>query len=1180
MLTSKNESGTVVLRTDANARTIRIGSAPLLVADHNATGRLTESDGESYYRIDHYDRMPPFFISVVSAADHWLFISSNGALTAGRRSPEHPLFPYCTVDKIHDSRDITGSRTLVLATPRDSRSVVGVPGDAIAGAWLWEPFSSSYAHLYRLRRRLYKNRWGNIIRFEESNEDLGLSFSLSWATSEKYGFVKRSVLRNDGERTWAVRILDGIQNIMPYGVPRAMQTERSVLVDAYRKNELVPGRDIGIFALSARPVDRPEPSEALKATTVWSAGLAADAVLLSTRQLERFRRGASVKTEGSVRAERGAYFVHAEAMLAPQGQRDWLIVAEIEQDAADVVALVEALDRPAEFVAAVTEDVRAGSDRLRAIVGSSDGLQVTGDDLTAVRHYTNVLFNVMRGGVFADGYHVDRGDLRAFIDSFNRKVADESEAAFDGLPARTTIREILRAARTAGPQLERICYEYLPLIFSRRHGDPSRPWNHFTIDLRAEDGSSRKGYEGNWRDIFQNWEALARSFPEFLESMIAKFVNASTADGYNPYRISHGGIDWEVPDPADPWSFIGYWGDHQIVYLHALLELSREHHPERLPDLLTRRIFAYANVPYRIKPYADLLRDPHDTIEFDQAANGAIRERVDAIGADGKLHWREGEVVLVSLGEKLLVPLLAKLTNFIPGGGIWMNTQRPEWNDANNALVGYGVSMVTLCHLRRYLAFLDDLFSRAPEPASMLSAEVADLADAVSAALAHFAEADGGLQSAARRKEFVDAVGEAGSRYRARIHENGLSGDGRMVAFADLRRLFGSAMSLVDRTIEMNRREDGLYHSYNLLSVGAAEIELDHLYLMLEGQAAVLASGILSPQECIDLLAALRASPLYRADQHSYLLYPDRELPTFLEKNIIPQCAVRASRLLQRLLTDGDRTLVIQDILGGCHFNGAFRNKQDVAAALDLLEHSGYSDPVRQEREQILGIFESVFHHRSYTGRSGTFFGYEGLGCIYWHMVSKLALAIQKTVFHARDQAADDDAIRHLVAAYHDVRGGLGMNKTPEEYGAFPTDPYSHTPAHAGAKQPGMTGQVKEDILCRWGELGVRVVEGRIAIDPILLRTSEFISEARTFEYAGLDGNPHTIDLSPGSLAFTYCQTPFVYRRSPRASIGIVRNDGSIMSMEGCTIDRGTSAAIFMRSGTIRRVEVDLTPGL
>ena len=63
----------------------------------------------------------------------------------------------------------------------------------------------------------------------------------------------------------------------------------------------------------------------------------------------------------------------------------------------------------------------------------------------------------------------------------------------------------------------------------------------------------------------------------------------------------------------------------------------------------------------------------------------------------------------LSLAEKLVVPALSKLSNFVPGGGIWMNTQRPEWNDANNALVGNGLSMVTLLYLRRYLHHLRSL---------------------------------------------------------------------------------------------------------------------------------------------------------------------------------------------------------------------------------------------------------------------------------------------------------------------------------------------------------------------------------------------------------------------------------------------------------------------------------------
>ena len=61
--------------------------------------------------------------------------------------------------------------------------------------------------------------------------------------------------------------------------------------------------------------------------------------------------------------------------------------------------------------------------------------------------------------------------------------------------------------------------------------------------------------------------------------MIAKFVNASSADGYNPYRITRDGIDWEVPEPDNPWSNIGYWGDHQIIYLLRLMEVSQHFLP-------------------------------------------------------------------------------------------------------------------------------------------------------------------------------------------------------------------------------------------------------------------------------------------------------------------------------------------------------------------------------------------------------------------------------------------------------------------------------------------------------------------------------------------------------------------------------------------------------------------------
>ncbi len=173
--------------------------------------------------------------------------------------------------------------------------------------------------------------------------------------------------------------------------------------------------------------------------------------------------------------------------------------------------------------------------------------------------------------------------------------------------------------------------------------------------------------------------------------MIAKFLNATTADGYNPYRVTRDGIEWEVPEPDNPWSNIGYWSDHQIIYLQKLLEIAEQVHPGTLAQLWNRPIFAYANVPYRLRPYQEMLADWYNTIDFDWESEEATETAVSQMGTDGRLlRDANGNVIHVTMVEKLLVLLLAKLTNLVPEGGIWMNTQRPEWNDANNALVGKG----------------------------------------------------------------------------------------------------------------------------------------------------------------------------------------------------------------------------------------------------------------------------------------------------------------------------------------------------------------------------------------------------------------------------------------------------------------------------------------------------------
>ena len=114
-------------------------------------------------------------------------------------------------------------------------------------------------------------------------------------------------------------------------------------------------------------------------------------------------------------------------------------------------------------------------------------------------------------------------------------------------------------------------------------------------------------------------------------------------------------------------------------------------------------------------------------------------------------------------------------------------------------------------------------------------------------------------------------------------------------------------------------------------------------------------------------------------------------------------------------------------------------------------------------------------------------------------MVSKLLLAVQENCLTAVNNNESEVIIGKLLDHYYEINAGIGVHKSPELYGAFPTDPYSHTPAGKGAQQPGMTGQVKEDILSRFGELGVFVKEGKLFFNPRLLRENEFLKDPSSF---------------------------------------------------------------------------------
>tara|TARA_B110000858_G_C17763951_1_gene455973 strand:- start:570 stop:1655 length:1086 start_codon:yes stop_codon:yes gene_type:complete len=348
------------------------------------------------------------------------------------------------------------------------------------------------------------------------------------------------------------------------------------------------------------------------------------------------------------------------------------------------------------------------------------------------------------------------------------------------------------------------------------------------------------------------------------------------------------------------------------------------------------------------------------------------------------------------------------------------------------------------------------------------------------------------------------------------------------------------------------------------------EVSISDLSEMLEGQVAILSSGYLSSKEALEVLNSLKASALFREDQYSYILYPNKDLPGFMFKNTIPADQVAKSTVLQKLIKEGDKSVVDQDLKGAVHFNGNFKNANDVKDALDKLSSS------EKDTKEVLQIFEGVFNHKAFTGRSGTFFGYEGLGSIYWHMVSKLLLAVQEICLKANEEKESAEVIGKLLEHYYEINAGIGVHKSPELYGAFPTDPYSHTPGGKGAQQPGMTGQVKEDVLSRFGELGVFVKDAKLYFNPCLLKKDEFTIKPRVFNYVDINLQNNKVEMETGSICFTYCQVPVIYTMADSNKLAVSYSDGSIKDFDNLTLDSATSSQIFERIGEVQQITIQL----
>lgn len=316
-------------------------------------------------------------------------------------------------------------------------------------------------------------------------------------------------------------------------------------------------------------------------------------------------------------------------------------------------------------------------------------------------------------------------------------------------------------------------------LFSRKHGDPERDYNFFSIS-----GEYYSQGNGNYRDVCQNRRNDVFFCPEVGDFNVRQFYNLVQMDGYNPLEIRPSTfviqegkkekakeiltsyvvsgaeqLEKVIGKPFTPGQITsaiaahglsvqgdeeklveellaisgqrqeagfleGYWSDHwdynlDLINNYLLI------YPENKKQLL------FGDHSYRYYNSIGVVQPRRDTYVLNK---GQVRqygsmthcqEKLAIPGFDEKgTNWlkdKEGREVTTTLFGKLVTLAVNKFALLDSCGmGVEMEGGKPGWNDAMNGLPGlFGSSMPETLELKRVVEFLLEVVRECPKEESV-----------------------------------------------------------------------------------------------------------------------------------------------------------------------------------------------------------------------------------------------------------------------------------------------------------------------------------------------------------------------------------------------------------------------------------------------------------------------------
>jgi hypothetical protein len=826
-----------------------------------------EADGS--YRIDNYDKIPAFssFLPGIAGSDGvplWcMYVNRAQAVVSfGLGNKNQAIAEFLPATWAYQLVGVQGFRTFC----------------KVNGQY-YEPFQNNPQTLgFKFRRSMWPRPERLLLR--EDNETLGLRFDVEYFSpiNQPLGSLIRLIkITNTSGKSVKLEGLDGLALILPAGLPDNIIKSIRRLSEAYASVKLIDGK-IPYYSSKVQVHDEDEVTQVHQGHFYAAYHSNEKAFSAAEPYVDPdviFGCGCDLITPRN--------FLKAEA-IARDAQTwenrlpcalvpfDSVLEADKSIKLVSIIGLAPSQIMLTRFLANFREEADIGGMRAELINLMDDVLApataVSGLPVLDAYLKQNFLDNILRGGI--------------------PKL----------LPSKT------------GPKLLH--------LYSRRHGDLERDYNHFELSPTPLSIGP-----GNYRDICQNRRHDVWFHPEVSDRDIKMFLSLLQPDGYNPLNVD--GYRWSLPIETDPMGFCpdvdkkastefrnifrksfhpgellqwlnlfnvtledrsawlnsilekcqpeliaggyegGYWIDHW-TYITDLLESFAAIFPEKVEQMLTEKAdVTWFNEGGCVAPRADkyVLKNSGPLQLNSVVSNSKPQQQMSPVTAFAKLC--------------ALVAIKAASFDF-KGAAIEMEAGRPGWNDSLNGLPAlFGSSTCEAAELGRLASWLLDSLPEIPRTA--FPVEVADLIDKVVADL---------LEPEYSWERSVDIR----ERFRERVRDN-FNGRTRFVAGDILEQLLVGAIGQADAAIEKSvDHNTGLIHTYyrnipipvvtpeSLDSVELergiplgpiAKFEQKPLPLYLEGQVHLLRL-VEKSEQARKIYRSVRQSPLFDEDLQMYKL--------------------------------------------------------------------------------------------------------------------------------------------------------------------------------------------------------------------------------------------------------------------------------------------------------------------